>query len=735
MTHRHQIRTLTALLGSVAVAAVAGVSPVAAHRAASSAVRAAQPDHLITLVTGERVLESAGPNGAVAFNTVSKPATPMVTFEANSAWYVLPAVVMHSLGVQLDPTLFRIDALIQAEAAAPGQVPVQVSWHGTSAPAMPWLVHPVSVSAGTTDGVVTASSGAGLQSALASGALTNIDRVSLAAAVSAARQRAPGFTLHTLTVNGIDFKGAPDTGDLAILLNTGNALDSAGVGLEQWYKGIFKVSVPDGHYAMIGDFVQFSGTGAGGPPPSGQEHIAILDFTVHGNTAVTVDARTATARIAVATPMPTGVGSASVTWQRDSAGQTGGTSFGSAWSFGAGLPPFAAYVSPTPAPAVGTQGWVASFHLDSPAASPTAYSYDLTYGSSGAISAEQRHAVKTAQLATVATRYSSDVAGNPEAEIRQSFFPWQFIAFGTFDNFNGPFDRTEYVLAASDLLWLQQVVADANSFGGLSQDLPRVLAPATAYGADWNRGPIGPGVSIDTGAGAVYPVVQACPACTEAGMLELAVYPYGDNPPGHTGFPNFPAPGLTETDTYTLWRDGVPISAGPDPLGISVPIPSGAATYQLKYSVVTSAPWRTLSTSQTTTWGFSSPGATSAPPPTGWVCFSGTSVGCSVVALMLPSYQLPEDDTGHVASGSVTFQLGISHMLGASIATTSAAVSISFDGGSTWVAAKVSPNGANNYAVSYSDPSHAGTAAIRISVTDADGGVLDQTILNAYAFP
>jgi hypothetical protein len=102
---------------------------------------------------------------------------------------------------------------------------------------------------------------------------------------------------------------------------------------------------------------------------------------------------------------------------------------------------------------------------------------------------------------------------------------------------------------------------------------------------------------------------------------------------------------------------------------------------------------------------------------------------------MLPSYQLPEDDTGHVASGPVTFQLAISHILGVSIATTSAAVSISFDGGSTWVAATVSPNGANNYAVSYSDPNHAGTAAIRISVTDADGGVLDQTILNAYAFP
>jgi hypothetical protein len=83
----------------------------------------------------------------------------------------------------------------------------------------------------------------------------------------------------------------------------------------------------------------------------------------------------------------------------------------------------------------------------------------------------------------------------------------------------------------------------------------------------------------------------------------------------------------------------------------------------------------------------------------------------------------------------VTFQLGISHILGVPIAVTSAQVSVSFNGGATWVTAHVTPNGANNYAVSYKDPNHAGTAAIRIHVTDADGGVLDQTILNAYAFP
>jgi hypothetical protein len=728
VTHRHPIRSLAALLGSAAVAVIAGASPAAANRAAIATPAAPQSGHLITLVTGERILERAGPNGAVVFSAVSAAATPLVTFEANAVWYVIPDVVIHSLGAQLDATLFDTEALSRAEAASAGQVPVQVRWHGASAPAMPWLVHPVNVSAGVTDGVVTRTSGAVLESSLVAGTLAGIDHISLVGAAPSAPRSSPGFTLYTLTVDGIDLTGAPDNGDIAILVNTDNALNSAGVGFGQWYHGVFKVSVPNGHYSMLGDFAQFSASG-------GQERLAIINFSVHGNTTVTVDERAATARIVATTPKPTDAGFASVTWQRNSQAPTGGAGFASIWSFGGGAPPFRVYVSPIGAPSFGTQGWIASFHMDSPSTSPSAYSYDLTYGGQGAISADQHYAARASQLATVATRYFSDVAGHPTLEARPSFFPWQFFAFGSFDAFNAPFDRTEYVRAAPDLLWLQQVVADANTFSGMSQDSEHVFVRGATSTADWNREPIGPGVFVDTGAAATFPILQGCPACTESGMLELAIFPFGDNPPGHVGLPNFPTPGLTETDAYTLLRNETVISTGQDPLGISVPVPSGAANFKLQYSVAMTAPWRTLSTNETTAWSFSSPGSTSAPPPPGWVCFSGTNVGCGVVALMLPDYQLPEDGTGHVASGPVTFRLGISHILGVPIAVTSAAVSISFNGGSTWVTAHVTPSGANAFAVSYTDPSHAGTAAIRIHVTDARGGALDQTILNAYAFP
>jgi hypothetical protein len=736
VTHRHRIRSLTALMGSAAVAVIAGASPAAAHHAATATPVGAQSARLITLVTGQRILESTGADGRLAFTEDSTAASsPLLTFEANSTWYAVPAAVMHSLGGQLDPGLFETAALSDAEAGTSGSVPVQVQWHGGAAPVMAWLLQQVAVAPGVTDGVVTSASGSVLQASLSAGSLPGIDRISLKGAVTSPRRATSGFSLYTLTVNGIDAEGRPDTGDAAILINTDNALNAAGVGFEQWYHGIFKVSVPNGHYALLGDFVHFSKTGTvngGGPPSGGTERMSIVNFTVHGNTAVTVDARTATARLSVTTPLPTDIGSGVATWQRDSKGTTGGTSFSSLWSFGGGAPSFEVFVSPTPAPSIGTQAWLVNYHLDSPATTPAAYSYDLTYGGLGAISAEQHENATAAHLATIATRYFSNVPNQPTLELRQSFFPWQFAAIGEFDSFNAPLDRTEYVAAASDLLWIQQVVADANSFQGDSEDSYRIFVPGATSSSDWNRGPIGPGVAVDTGP---MFLPEACPACTEGGALEFVIFPFGDNPPGHYGFPNASQPGLTETDAYTLERDGVVISSGQDPLGISVPVTSGSARYQLQYSVAMSAVWRTLSTQQTTTWSFSSPSSTRASLPSGWLCFSGTSAGCSVVALMLPDYQLPESDTGTVASGPVRFQLRISHILGVPVAVTSAQVSVSFDGGTTWVTAHVAPSGPNNFAVSYRDPSHAGTAAIRIHVTDADGGVLDQTILNAYAFP
>lgn len=112
MTHR-QIRSLTALLVSTALAVVAGMLPAAAHRAAGSTSVAAPADRLITLVTGQRILQSTGTDGRLAVSAAASAdaSTPLLTFQANGALYVVPAVTLHSFGAILDPSLFDTGAL------------------------------------------------------------------------------------------------------------------------------------------------------------------------------------------------------------------------------------------------------------------------------------------------------------------------------------------------------------------------------------------------------------------------------------------------------------------------------------------------------------------------------------------------------------------------------------------------------------------------------------------------
>ena len=416
MIHPHRHPTLTALLAVASLAAVATASPAVVRSASRVASPQAQADRTITLITGQQFVESTGRNGKPQFTTLSRTAAmPLFVFETGGARYVAPAAAMHGMGAQLDPTLFQSEALQRAEAATPGQVPVQVNWHG-AAPAMTWLLHPVNVAAGVTDGIVTAASGGALQAALAAGSLAGIDRISLRGAAPSAPHPTPDFPMYTLTVNGIDARGAPDTGDSAVFINTDDASKVPGPGFQFWYHGVFKVSVPNGHYALLGSFVRFSRTG------TGEDRMVIMDFTVHGNTSVTVDARAATSRLSVSTPLPTDVGSGSVTWQRTSKLPTGGTAFSSLWGIGGGAGVFRVYVSPGPAPKFGTQGLVTSYHLDS-STSPAPYSFDLSFGNLGAISRMQRHRVNAAQLATVRTNYFSDVAGQASLEVRSSFFP------------------------------------------------------------------------------------------------------------------------------------------------------------------------------------------------------------------------------------------------------------------------------------------------------------------------
>ncbi|MDQ6848789.1 MAG: hypothetical protein M3070_02125 [Actinomycetota bacterium] len=685
----------------------------------------------VTLITGERVLQTQDAAGRYGFTILSGGASssPVFTYGIGSSRYVVDAAALPFIGSQLDAALF--DSATATAGSTPGEVAVLVAWHGAAAPSMSWLNHQHTASHGMTSGIITAASGVALRSALAqqprssrgtgwAGPLAGIDRILLDGAATSPPPPSPQFVQYTLTINGIDSSGRLDSGDLLTILNTDNAQKLVNFAI--WNQGVIKLSVPSGHYSLLGQFLSFTKSGGG------SLRNVVSDITVNGTGSVTLDARTATSPVSVTTPLPTPSGSGTVLWQRTDATGNDVVADGFSWMFAPGQP-FSVYVRAAPAPRFGTQGWVDFFHLDSPPTVPGPYSYDLNFGSQGSIPAAQQHTVSAAQLASVTTRYYSDISGLTSGESRSAFFPWQVFSGGFIEPFSAPMGRTEYVNALSGLTWDQIVIEDLNDFAGLFMDSSRSFQPGQSASAAWGRSPTGPGLQVNTGAAAPF---QLCPVCLEAGMLEFSLYPFGDNPPGHVGIPNFGAQGFIETDSASLQRNGVTIVTGQDPIG-AVSVPPGGAHYLLSYAVTMSAPWWTLSTSSTTTWKFSAPQSLSTPPPAGWTCFSGLSFGCSVVTLMFPDYELPVNLLNQIPVGPVSFQLGIVHVLDVAIPITRASVSVSFDRGSTWQPAHVHPDGTGGFTVSYRNPSGASTASLRIHVSDANGGAIDQTIINAYA--
>lgn len=534
-----------------------------------------------------------------------------------------------------------------------------------------------------------------------------------------------GASLYNLVVNGINASGGKQDGGLAAIVNTDDSLQFADA--LQFNHGVIRLQVPAGHYAALGFSSHTQTTG------SGSTHIVIIDFTVSGDTTVTLDARTATSRISVSTPRATYANTGSFLWQRNSVSEEEPFSVGTIWRFGPGEPPFSTYVTPVATPSVGTQYFKVGFHMTSSPTVTSPYSYDLAFPTVGALATDQHYTASSSQLANVHTRYYSDVSGRASGESRISFFPWQSFDLTGFDQFPAPLDRTEYVLARSDLLWTQEVVDEVvGAFGGIFFDTERTFQPGQKLISDWNREPIGPGVQAATGAATPN---HPCPACSGGNGtdLEFEIFPFGSNPPGHTGQANSTnVPNVTESDAYTLSRNGQLIASGRDPLSLFQAVPSGPATYQLQYDVSMSAPWWTHSTSSSTAWTFSDPDSMQSPPPPSWACFNGSSTGCRVISLMFPDYQLPVNLLGEVASGPTAFTLNIGHILNVAVPVTSVGVSLSYDGGSTWHAAHVAANTSGGFRVSYTNPAGPLNAAVRIHATDSGGGVLDQTILNAY---
>lgn len=447
------------------------------------------------------------------------------------------------------------------------------------------------------------------------GLFAGVARIGPAAAAPRVR---PDFPMYTLTLNGINAAGAKDTGDLVAVYNVDDLRKYAGS--TNFANGQAKISVPTGNYTAICFFFNYTNGSV--------SEVMLPQFTVTGNTAVTLDARTATSPVSVATPQPAAAAITSVGVGRaDRLGNVGSDAF-----IGSGPTLFS--VEPVTKPvSAGQLHYFVYSRLLSPAGAKSPYSYDVEFPSDGAILADQHYAADAGSLATIRSSYPAAKAAQAALDTRFGALPWQSFLFGIDLTLTTPLQRTEYYTASPAVSWegVYYAVYNPSPFILLSQfeSSWRSYQPGDSYSTTWDGTPAHPRLlQTDLFVNQVY-----CPACISGNTLYLLAFPFADNSPEHRSYPDSSFPGLAESETYDVYADGVQVKQGTGFLQASATLPAGTHEVQIGYNTTRSSPYLPLSTSVATRWTVRA-NAPAGPLPAGWYCDLNQHTKCTVLPLM-----------------------------------------------------------------------------------------------------
>jgi hypothetical protein len=333
--------TTVLFAGQTARATVATEPAVAVHLA-----------HIVTLVTGERVVVGASPSGRPDLQIVRSaqrgPASQVTTASLNGDQYVIPASVQPYLGRYLSVDLFDVTRLATARTA--DRVPLLITYTPGTTPSLPGVVI-TSALAGHATGYVTPSSARTFGAALADQAIADSQagwpsKSKLFGSVTGIDSDpappptvVPDFPQVTLIIKVLSHTGEPVPFGFGFLVNADDGRKYGAFILI--IDGEARVSVPLGHYLGIFDDFSFSRDGS----VTGRV-MPVVDYNL------TVDARSATSALSVTTPKVS-VGQ-ELAAEFDGSDAPGHSSFAFGYDFN--LPGGRLLVKPTPVPAIGTFG-------------------------------------------------------------------------------------------------------------------------------------------------------------------------------------------------------------------------------------------------------------------------------------------------------------------------------------------------------------------------------------------
>jgi hypothetical protein len=721
------------IVGLLYGAAVPSAAQAASGSAATVTPVAAATWRSVTLITGDRVTLTSAHGRNSALLVPAAGSGPSETYqEPGGDQFVVPAVAQPYLGRQLDPALFDVSALLRDGLATGAHIPVSVAYAAGVTPSAPPGITLTSVSGQSASGYLTpastasfnkglrASIGADIKAGRAAGTGTlfgGVTGVHLAAGTTISAV-SPHYPMHDVQVDETDTAGKPIAA-ADVLFNDLDNLE-AGYGDVPVDDGVGRVALPAGHYLATSLVFDFDSSG------NFTAIHWITDDTVTvpaTGTAPTVklSEASATSEITVSTPRPaTGTGLSVTLYDSDGAGHFSGT----------GLLGFttATYVNAVAKPPVGWLRLVLSWSGVGPSTGP-AYRYDASFSANN-VPADEKYVVQPSQVATVKQNYYADPTGGTNGDLFNVAFDStvnEVLAGGGFLFTAGspqtmPATVTDYIGTADSGEWDQEVLSPNQTFIAADN---RTFTGGQNTAISWLHGPLTPVIGQHTGP-------QFCEVCTAGASLILGFNEVGDSTPDHSG--TF----FTATnDNFTLYRNGAVVFSGAGDGVEADGVNTAPATYRAVYSRDASGATG-LSQSADVLTDLTVNSATSVALPSEDSCYGQSATApCRLLPALFLDYHLDTDLTNTGSQPIELLQLGVSHVAFDSAeshaAITSASVSVSFDGGKTWQPATMIGSG-GQYVAAWDNPASAkGTSPeLKVSATDAVGGKITQTIVDAY---
>ena len=578
--------------------------------------------------------------------------------------------------------------------------------------------------------------------------------------------------MPTLTVRGIDAAGHPDTGDGVVVANVDNpnAFGNSQNAFGAFHDGIATFRVPAGTYWAVG--VYNTGTAWGGPARpapaasatapmaagahnagtewsaaarparahSGAAQMVVLpQFTVSGNTTITVDARTATSRVRLTTPLPAAPKVEQINVERIS---HKGKAFAiDAYSLGS---PGGFYVTPiSHAPADGTLESSTAAQLFSPASAPAPYQYYIVIKAPRGTIPPQNVRVRASSLATVHENLYAGAAGTGDIWAT-GFLPSELgLSFDSayLPRLHVPGRDTMYLSAVGGAQVWQAEYDQVFSFPPGGQTGAFVTyRPGQVVTENWNAYPLHTAPNVNLIGAANPPNLDSdiVSANRSADTLTLDFSPFTDNTRGHLGTGYVPVQNGTASGSYQIRQNGKTIASG-NPLNSNEDFYT-QVTLSPKPSVISftltakrTGPPFTLSTATSTTWTWRSAHESGTTVPKYWYCSLAANHNCAPQPLPTLSYAVGGLAlNGTTAPGAQSLTVTVGHLqLAAAQTVTKVTVQASVNDGKTWTSAAVTGS-AGTYRARYTAPPSR-HVTLRVTATTATGSQISETITRAYA--